>query len=111
MISRITFLDPHAPWGCDMKYYTGNDYNYQMAVEWPENIKSVWFNVNATNDIHISLSKTEPLTSSSWEIVLGAMSGGMSLIRPSHQGVNLASVSHTYEQFNEVQHSPTYQRV
>ena len=82
-----------------------------MAVEGPENIESVWFSVNATNDIIISLSETNPVTSSSWEIALGAMSGGMSLIRPSHQGVNVALVSHTYAQFDQVQHNPIYPRV
>ena len=78
-------------------------YNYKMVVEWPENFESVWFKVEATNDIHISLSKTHPLSTQSWELVLGGWSGTQSVIRSSHQGHHLVTVKHTRAQFDQVQ--------
>lgn len=59
----------------------------------------VKFSVDAENDVHLSISKQNPLPTSSWEIVLGGGNGGYSLIRRSHQGTNLAIVYHTKDQF------------
>ena len=87
---------------CDIELGQFN-YNYKMVVEWPENFESVWFKVEATNDIHISLSKTHPLSIHSWELVLGGWGGTQSVIRSSHQGTNHVTVKHARAQFDQVQ--------
>jgi len=64
--------------------------------------RGVKFSVVAENDIHISLSNSNPVTSDSWEIVFGSWGGMRSYIRNSHQGQNLVTIYHTKEQFLEV---------
>ena len=49
-------------------------------------MQGVRISVEAESDVHLSLSSNNPITTDSWDIVLGAMSGTMTLLRRSHQG-------------------------
>merc|ERR1712130_62434 len=66
-------------------------------------MRGVRMSVEAKNDVHISLSSTNPITTNSWEIVLGGWSGKKSVIRRTHQGENLVTVDHSNEKFLEWQ--------
>ena len=78
---------------------TSSVYNYTKTMQGATHFTSVWFSVQAAHDIHISLSATDPITTASWEIVLGGWGGTRSVIRRSHQGDNLVDILHTREQF------------
>ena len=66
-------------------------------------MKGVIFSTVANNDIHISISKSNPVDpENSWEIVLGGWSGEKSVIRKSHKGENLVEIEHSKEQFIKV---------
>ena len=82
---------------------TDKNYNYLKVIEGAENLRIVKFSVEATNDIHLSLSRADPLTPSNYEIVFGGWGGSKSVIRASHQGAELVSVRHTKAEFNQVE--------
>ena len=66
-------------------------------------MEGVKFNVDANNDIHISLSKFNPHKSPSYEIVLGGWSGTQSVIRSYHaQNPALATRKHSRAQLEKV---------
>jgi len=86
-------------------FTTADRYNYMsepVLAGLPQMMLGVKFSVEATNDIHISLSPTNPITTSSWEIVLGGWGGLQSVIRRRLQGTNLVTIQHTRGQFLEV---------
>jgi len=95
------------PDGVTQSFNTVLHYNYMemgpIIKQGARLKRGVKFSVQAQNDIHISLSKSNPITTDSWEIVLGAMRGTQTLLRKSHQGTNLATIHHTKEQFMEWQ--------
>ena len=93
------------PDGVTQSFDTVADYNYMEAgpiAKLAEMRRGVRFSVQAEHDIHISLSSSNPITTDSWEIVLGGWSGTQSVIRSSHQGTHLVTVHHTKDQFLEV---------
>ena len=92
--------------GITNSYHTADAYDYNangpVVSQGARMKRGVKFSVEATNDIHISVSGTNPNTDSSWEIVLGGWAGLQSVIRSSHQGTNHVTVKHTNAQFLEV---------
>ena len=62
----------------------------------------IFFSVEATNDIAITISQHDQALTSGWEIILGGWAGTKSVIRAYHHAPPLVEVSHTLEQFNEV---------
>ena len=87
-------------------YITTDSYNYMLLgpvlTGLPQMMRGVKFSVEAPNDIHISVSSSNPITPSSWEIVLGGSGGLQSVIRRSHQGTHVVIIQHTRKQFLEV---------
>jgi len=85
---------------------TAARYEYVCALEGQQIIKRVRFQVDALNDIHISLSKTNPCDTHSFEIVLGAGNATWSTIRSGHVprgvGRDLVSIWHTSEQYDQL---------
>jgi len=91
---------PPAFGGDTKQFSTPNSYTYKL-IDGISILGGVKFSVEATNDIHISLSENnqDRLDRNSWEIVLGGWHGTKSVIRSSHQGSNLVTVNHSKEQF------------
>merc|ERR1712048_776725 len=100
------------PYVCETPVFDGEtkDFSTTTAYDYDANgpiltsqrniMERVKFNVAATNDIRVSLSKVEPIDAGdSWEIVLGGWGGLQSVIRNKHQGTHLAEVKHTVKDF------------
>ena len=87
-------------------YTTSASYDYTahgpVVIGLPQMKAGVKFSVEATSDIHISVSSSIPITTNSWEIVLGAHDGEVSFIRRNHQGEDLVTIHHMREDFFEV---------
>ena len=71
-------------------------------IEGASYLRSVHFSVEATQSIVLSLSQTDPITSSNYEINLGGWGGDRSVIRSAHLGGELVAVDHSVAQFNQV---------
>ena len=84
-----------------MKIHTDDGYHYQKVIQGEANLQKVNFAVEATNDITISLSRDDPQTKDSFEIVLGGWGGTGSAIRTELQGPNIVSFGHSKEAFNQ----------
>ena len=87
------------------KIYTPNRYNYQAVVNRlsSKKIKSVNLKFpDIKNDAIIGLSSESNHHSPKWEIVLGAYQGTQTLIRPCNKCKFVARVSHTRDQFKQV---------
>ena len=81
------------------------DYNANGPILSDQRIimEGVKFSVAADSDIHISLSKVDPIDPhDSWEIVLGGWNGVQSVIRSQHGGNNLSLRKHTVGDFLKV---------
>ena len=102
--------------GTTKAFKTENTYNYMVHGPILSNqrniMEGVKFNVDATHekwpeggtDIHISLSKNNPIDAdSSYEIVLGGWGGTQSVIRSHHQQrPPLVELKHSREEFMKV---------
>lgn len=67
-------------------------------VQGKGNIEKVNFSVSASSNIHLSLSRDG--SSSNYEILLGGWGGFQSVIRTSHQGETVVTLSHSKEDFD-----------
>ena len=78
---------------------TSTDYKYIVVYDNLQEYKTISFECEISNDIHIGIAKTPGDKDPKFEIVIGGWRGTKSVIRDRNQGENLISTVHEYPVF------------
>ena len=80
-------------------FETSTDYKYIVVYDNLQKYKTISFECEISNDIHIGIAKTPGDKDPKFEIVIGGWRGTKSVIRDRNQGENLISTVHEYPVF------------
>ena len=80
-------------------FETSTNYNYIVVYDNLQDYRTISFECEISNDIHIGISKTPHHKDPKFEIVIGGWRGTKSVIRDRNQGPNLISNVHDYPVF------------
>ena len=80
-------------------FETSTDYKYMVVYDNLQEYKTISFECEISNDIHIGIAKTPGDKDPKFEIVIGGWRGTKSVIRDRNQGENLISTVHEYPVF------------
>ena len=80
-------------------FETSTDYKYIVAYDNLPQYKTISFECEISNDIHIGIAKSPRHKDPKYEIVIGGWRGTKSVIRDRNQGENLISTVHEYPFF------------
>ena len=80
-------------------FETSTNYNYIVVYDNLQDYRTISFECEISNDIHIGISKTPLHKDPKFEIVIGGWRGTKSVIRDRNQGPNLISNVHDYPVF------------